>query len=86
VSAAGQSGSFQSPTTGTNNDWQQLSFQFVAISSSTTLSFIGASGVNYIGLDNVVATVTAVPEPTTTVLLLAGMVAIGLRMSRQASS
>lgn len=82
VSAAGQSDSFQSPTTGTTNDWQQLSFVFVANSASTVLSFVGASGVNYIGLDNVVATVTAVPEPTTTVLLLAGMAALGLRMSR----
>jgi hypothetical protein len=82
VSAAGQSGSFESLTTGTNNDWQQFSFKFVANSTNTTLSFVGASGVNYIGLDNVVATVTAVPEPTTTVLWLAGIAALGLRMSR----
>lgn len=82
VSAAGQSDSFDSPTTGTNNDWQQFSFKFVANSASTALSFVGASGVNYIGLDNVVVTVTAVPEPTTTVLLLAGVAALGLRMSR----
>ena len=82
VSAAGQSGSFESPTTGTNNDWQQFSFQFVANSASTALSFVGASGVNYIGLDNVIATVTAVPEPTTAALLLAGAVVLCLRIGR----
>jgi len=83
VSAAGQSGTFSSPSTGTNNDWQPFSFSFVANSSTTTLSFVGAAGANYIGLDNVSATVTAVPEPMTLVLMVAGVAAIGLRAHRQ---
>lgn len=73
VNASGQSANFVSASTGTNNDWQLFSFAFVASASATTISFIGASGVNYIGLDNVSATLTAVPEPMSLVLLLAGV-------------
>lgn len=83
ASAAGQSATFTSALTGTNNDWQQFSFVFVAIDSTTTLSFVGASGVNYIGLDNVSTTVTAVPEPASSVLLLAGAVALGVLTFRK---
>ncbi|MDI1259002.1 DUF642 domain-containing protein [Aquabacterium sp.] len=72
VSAAGQSATFTSPTTGTNNDWQLSSFVFVANASTTPLTFIGSKGANYIGLDNVSATATAVPEPLSVALLLAG--------------
>lgn len=83
VSAAGQSATFTSATTGTNNDWQQFSFAFVANSASSTLSFVGASGVNYIGLDNVSAAVTAVPEPASAALLLVGVTALGASKRRR---
>lgn len=77
ASAAGQSQTFTSAATGGNNDWQPFSFVFVANDSTTTLSFVGTSGVNYIGLDNINLTVSAVPEPTPFALLLAGLGAIG---------
>lgn len=82
VSAAGQSASYVSAATGTNNDWQPFSFVFKATGASTTLSFIGKSGVYYVGLDNVSATVTAVPEPSLAALCLAGLATLAARKSR----
>lgn len=76
VSAAGQSASYVSASTGTNNDWQPFSFVFKATGASSTLSLIGKSGMNYIGLDNVSATVTVVPEPSMAALCLAGLAAL----------
>lgn len=77
VSADGQSATFSGSLTGGTNDWERFSFVFVADDAETTIQFIGASGVNYIGLDNVSATVTAVPEPSSYALLLAGLATLG---------
>jgi len=82
ASAVGTSQTFISPSTGGNNDWQSVSMQFVASSATTTVRLQGASGHNYIGLDNVdvefVSGPVPVPEPTTLALLglgLAGLAA-----------
>ncbi len=77
VSAAGQSASFTGPLVGGTNDWEQFSFVFVATDAEATIKFVGTSGVNYIGLDNVSASITAVPEPTSYALALIGLVTIG---------
>lgn len=82
VSAAGQSETFQSALTGGNDDWDAKTFVFVATGATTTLSFVGASGVDYIGLDNVDVAVSAVPEPASALLTLAGLAALGLYRRR----
>lgn len=83
VSAAGQSEIFQSAPSGGNNDWDAESFVFVATGTTTTLSFVGASGVDYIGLDNVNVAVSAVPEPATVLLALSGLAVLGLHLRRR---
>jgi hypothetical protein len=65
----------------TLNKWEPKAFQFTASSATSTLSFVGASGFNYIGLDNV--SVTAVPEPGTIALMLAGLAAVGSVAARR---
>jgi hypothetical protein len=82
ASAAATSQTFTAPSTGGNNDWQSVSMQFVASSATTTVRLQGASGINYIGLDNVdvefVSGPVPVPEPTTLAFLglgLAGLAA-----------
>jgi hypothetical protein len=60
---------------------------FTATAATTTLSFVGASGVNYIGLDNVsvVATATPVSEPATLALMIASLSALGYVSRRRPS-
>jgi len=88
ASAAGTSQTFTSPMTGVNV-WTNASMQFVASSATTTVLLQGASGVNYIGLDNVdvefVSGPGLVPEPTTLALLglcLAGLLATSRRRTQ----
>lgn len=83
VTADGTSTSFTSPATGTNNDWDRYSLSFIATGASSTISFVGNAGVNYIGLDDV--SITAVPEPSSAALLLAGLAA-ALALGRRGTS
>lgn len=62
-------------STNPNNAWRHFDLSFVAQSESTTLSFTGVQATYYIGLDNV--SVTAVPEPETYAMLLAGLGVMG---------
>jgi hypothetical protein len=87
ASAAGTSQTFISPSTGGNNDWQSVSLQFVASSTTTTVSLQGGSGIHYIGLDNAdvefVSGPAPVPEPTTLALLGLGLVGLAAWRSRR---
>ena len=89
ASAAGTSATFTTPTTGTNNDWQHVSMQFMASSASTTVLLQGAAGRNYIGLDNAsvdFVSAPAVPEPGTWALMLAGFAVLGGVVRRRTRS
>jgi Protein of unknown function (DUF642)/PEP-CTERM motif len=90
ASAAGTSINFAAPLTGTNNDWQHETMSFTAVGATTTVTLQGATGIQYIGLDNasvdlVSLPVTAVPEPDTWGLLLGGVGAVGLVVRRRTS-
>jgi hypothetical protein len=67
----------------TGNVWGTFGFTFLADSASMLLTIKGVSlpaGNEFIGLDNVSVTpgtVTAVPEPETYALMLAGLAAVG---------
>jgi len=85
ASAGGASQTFLSPSTGTNNDWTHESMQFTATGATTTVLLQGASGFNYIGLDNVdveLLSLPAVPEPETWALLLGGIGVLAGRVRR----
>ena len=89
ASAAGTSQTFTSPATGGNNDWQSVLMQFVASSTTTTVLLQGASGFNYIGLDNVDVEFVSgpgprpVPEPTTLALLGLGLASLAVARRRK---
>jgi hypothetical protein len=59
-------------------DWTLETFTATATSSSTVLAFNGREVPAWYGLDNV--NVSAVPEPGTWAMLLAGFGALGLKM------
>jgi hypothetical protein len=67
----------QTFTTGAKGGiWDHETFSFKASSANTTLTFLGlsASNGNFLGLDNVSATLAApVPEPETYALMLVGL-------------
>lgn len=89
ASAAGTSQIFTAPTTGGNNDWQSVLMQFVASSTTTTVLLQGASGFNYIGLDNVDVEFVSgpgpgqIPEPTTLALLGLGLASLAVSRRRK---
>jgi hypothetical protein len=75
-------------TTSDGTIWIDETFDFTATSTSTLLSFIGETGIQFIGLDNVsvnaidTAPVSPVPEPASILLLGAGLAALGLGRSK----
>ena len=89
ASAAGTLQTFTSPATGGNNDWQSVLMQFVATSTTTTVLLQGASGINYIGLDNVDVEFVSgpgpipIPEPTTLALLGLGLASLAVARPRK---
>jgi hypothetical protein len=92
ASAAGTSQTFLSPATG-NNIWTHVSMQFVASSATTTVLLQGASGINYIGLDNADVEFVSgpgpgpepgpLPEPTTLALLGIGLAGLATARRRK---
>jgi hypothetical protein len=84
ASAGGTSQTFTSGS-GTPNPavWDSETFGFAATSGSTTLSLVGLSGIDYIGLDNVDVEPAVgippvpVPEPGTVALVLTGIGFLG---------
>ena len=54
-------------------DWEQFTTSFIATGSSTTITFLNGTpvGTNFAGLDNVV--LTAVPEPSSLILIGVGV-------------
>ena len=86
ASGGGTSQTCTVSATSTVSSWTLCSMTFTANSSTTTLSLLGAAGVQYIGLDNVSVEAVGsspIPEPATIVLLGSGLVAIGRRRIRK---
>ena len=88
ASAGSTTASFLSTTTPGTSTWESESFSFLATGPTTTLSFLGSLGVNYIGLDNISVTdlggsVTGVPEPTTWGLMIVGLSLVGVGMRKR---
>jgi hypothetical protein len=92
VSANGQSQTFTSTNTGSqNNLWQLETFNFTAAGPSTTIAFNGitaAQGI-YIGLDTIDLEQTSgpitsgVPEPSTWAMMILGFCGVGLMAYRR---
>lgn len=76
VQAAGKAADFYNTGSG---DWQHFTWSFTAIDTSTVIYFAGLYGDGYIGLDNAVLDVAAVPEPATWALFAAGLAGVALR-------
>lgn len=88
ASAAGTAQTFVSPMTGVNV-WTNASMQFIASSATTMVLLQGASGFNYIGLDNVSVEFVSgpspgqIPEPTTLALLGLGLISLAVSRRRK---
>lgn len=82
VDVGTQTQTFTSTASGANN-WQSYSMTFTAANPSTTIKLLGTTGRDYIGLDNVALSVTAVPEPSAWALMVAGLAAVGSVASRR---
>ncbi|HEX4740598.1 MAG TPA: DUF642 domain-containing protein [Caulobacteraceae bacterium] len=81
ASAGSASQTFTDTNPGANNNyWQSESLAFTATGTSTVVSLVGASGYNYIGLDDVSVVETSgpgVPEPAVWSMILVGMAGVG---------
>ena len=70
--------------TGSQSGYQSETFNFTARTTSTSLTFTGSQGQQYIGLDNVsvaaASSVSAAPEPGAWALMLGGVGAMGLAL------
>ncbi len=64
-----------------NPDWALYSVTLFANSASTELTFKGESAVGMMGLDNI--NVSAVPEPSTWVMLVGGFLGLGFLAYRR---
>ncbi len=66
-------------------DWSRQTLNFVAISTSSVISFVGVPGqfsnANVVGLDNV--SVAAIPEPHEWAMMLAGLGLVGFAARRR---
>jgi hypothetical protein len=70
--------------------WAPETFSFKATGATSTLSFIGNSGAQFVGLDNVAVTETAgptggVPEPASWALMILGFGGAGAALRRRRS-
>ncbi|ELX13777.1 hypothetical protein Jab_1c24150 [Janthinobacterium sp. HH01] len=63
------------------SSWEHVTMTFVASGATTDVSFGGGQAVWYIGLDNV--SVTAVPEPSSALMLGAGLLGMGAWLRRR---
>lgn len=61
--------------------WEHVTLSFVASGATTDVSFAGGQAVWYIGLDNV--SVTAVPEPSSALMLGAGLLGMAVWLRRR---
>ena len=64
--------------------WTLQTFDFVATSTTTAVTFVGAEGGDFIGLDDVDLEVSAVPEANTWAMAVVGFGAIGGAMRNRA--
>ena len=92
ASAGTTSAVFTSTLTGID-EWETFNLSFVATMATTAISFVGESGSQYIGLDNVVLTQggngpgTPTPAPSSlTLLAIGGLVTRVLRRRKQVAA
>jgi hypothetical protein len=82
ASAGATSQTFTSTNDGTStNNWESEVLDFTATGASTLITFAGASGDAYIGVDNVSVVGTSAPgtpEPSTWAMMMLGFAGLGL--------